>query len=170
MTHVGNLRGDVKLDTPGVNLAATSEYYWIEAYASVRDRDAACGLTANRDVKYIALASNDIPRAELDRISCGYPIGLPKFEEVFELTFTTTLRNLENLVSGGGGRRTQAAEFSIGRVHFAITPLPDRMRRFRFRINGLSLFENHDQDLLDRTAEFLEERLIAETSKSRSLH
>lgn len=170
MAHVRNLQGNVKLDTPGVNLAAASEYYWIEAYASVRDRDAACGLAANRDVKYIALTSNDIPRAELGRISCGYAIDHPQFEEVFELTFAATLRNLANLVSSNGGRRIQAAEFSIGRVHYAITPLPDRGSRFRFRIDGLSLFEKHEQDLLDRTAEFLEERLVAETSKSRILH
>jgi hypothetical protein len=170
IAHLGNIRGTVKLDIPGVNLAAASEYYWIEAYASTRDRDAACGLTANRDVKYIALASNDIPRTDLDRISCGYPIGHPRFEEVFELTFATTLRNLANVVSSVDGRMAQAAEFSIGRIHYAITPLPDRGRRFRFRIDGLSLFEKHEQDLLDRTAEYLERRLIAETSKNSTLH
>lgn len=168
VARLRTLKGKVTLETPGARLAAASEYYWIEAYSNIADRNAACHLAGNRDVKYVALEPDDIPSAELNRISCGYGIDHPRFEEIFELTFAIALRNLAQTILSGDNAKVRETQFSIARTHYTITPVSNR-GRVRFRIDGLSLFENHDEELLERTAELVEERLL-KTARESSIH
>ncbi|MBY9045566.1 hypothetical protein, partial [Pseudomonas fluorescens] len=53
--YLANLPAKFTLDTPGGSLAIALNYYTIEAYASKADRDAACGMTAHPDIKYVPI-------------------------------------------------------------------------------------------------------------------
>jgi hypothetical protein len=172
LEHISDLGEHVTLETPGAQLAAAAAYYCIEAYATKSDRDTACGLTGNSDVKYVSIQPREIPNREIDRIACGYPMNHPRFEEVFEPTFAITVRKLANEISRHHADTSYTpaeAALAIARVYYTIAAIPDG-GKFKFKIDGLSLFEKRHQSTLDRTAKFLEDRLILETSRLVILH
>lgn len=151
-----------RLGMPGADLAAASDYYWVEAYLNLSDRNAACRVTAHPSVKYIAVAPQDISTSDLSRISCGYDIDHPRFEEVFELTFASAVLSLHKW---GRHWKTAELQLSIARALYIISPVPNGA--LRYQIDGLSLFEDHDKDLLERTTELLEERLVGFPKKEK---
>jgi hypothetical protein len=57
---------EVTPDTPGARLWLALCYYRVEAYATKKDRDAACGPTAYEDVQYFS-ASGKILAAAISR-------------------------------------------------------------------------------------------------------
>jgi hypothetical protein len=127
LEHVQNLGINCTLDTPGASLAAASEYYWIEACANEADRNRACGLTANEDVRYFAIEAAEVPTNELNRIGCGYGLGHPRFEEVFKLTFAVALQQLAGVISSGDdGREAERAVHRTRLVHHCSDPGPRR--------------------------------------------
>lgn len=168
--HLPNLGNNSTLASPGAHLAAAFQYYWIEAYANRTDRNAACGLAAHHDVNYVAVKPTDIPKQERERIACGYPIGHPLFDNVFDLIFASAVRNLVETISSSGTPIMAQTELSIARAYYTITPILERSGLVKFQINGLSLFEKTNQRSLDRAAKFLEERLVGAASRPFTIH
>lgn len=172
LKHISDIGEDFSLEMPGVSLAAAAEYYCIEAYATKADRDRACGLAGSPDVKYVSIQAKEIPHREMSRIACGYALDHPRFEDVFVPIFGITLRTLANEISRHRADANYApaeTAIAVGRVHYTITALPDA-KKFKFKVDGLCLFEKRHQSILDRTAKFLEDRLVLETSQLLILH
>lgn len=168
LEHVQKLGSHSTLASPGAHLAAAFQYYWIEAYADEADRNAACGLAAHPDVKYIAVEASDIPTREREQIACGYPIGHRRFDKVFDPIFARAMCNLVEAISRSD--RSAEIELSIARTRYTITPIPGRRGRVKFRIDALSLFEGTYEESLERGAEFLEERLVHAVSRPFTVH
>ena len=85
---------DGKPDTPDISLALAHDYYRIEAFATRKDRDAACGPAAHPDVRYVAARRRDIARGQvaLDDIACGYTVDHPQFDKVVSVIFDAALK------------------------------------------------------------------------------
>ncbi len=172
LEHMRDLREHFTLKSPGAKLTTAAAYYWIEAYITRADRDAACGLAGGPDVKYFPIRPKEIPNREINRIACGYPINHPRFESVFEPTFAIAVHKLAHEIACHGADRSYtpaAVEFAIARVYYSIAALPEGSK-FRFKIDGLSLFEKRRQCTLDQTAKLLESRLILQTTRLVVLH
>lgn len=84
------------LDTPGIGLALALDYYRFEAFATRKDRDAACGPTAHEDVRYVPATADDLYCEEIitDHIACGHTVDHPRFDEVVSPLFDAALRRL----------------------------------------------------------------------------
>jgi len=167
LKRLRSLRENVNLETPGAHLAAALNYYWLEAYSNPSDRNAACHLAGYRGVKYEAIESDEILSSDLNRISCGYDIDHPRFEDVFELTLALALRCMTII---GEYTKVKKTVLSIARAHYDMRVIPTGGGRAQFQISGLSLFEDHDEDLLGRTADLLAERVIMKTAKEGTVH
>jgi len=166
------LRGvtELTLETPGARLGMALDYYRPEAYANRHERDHACGPTAHEDVQYFPLSRKTLISAGnmLDRISCGYTIDHPHFEKIFNPIFDETLRcvigdTFRAPARGTGEIATQV--LTIARVRYTISAIA-KGEWLSFDVRGLSLFEQVDRNLVERTIEFINGRLILHLSPS----
>lgn len=162
----GDARVDV--DTPGIGLALALDYYRVEAFATEKDRDAACGPTAHEDVRYVPAGRKDLGRGDiaLDEIACGYAVDHPRFDETVTPILDTALKLLI-------GDLMEAPKYQTGIVASIVIPIA-RVRYtisaervgdwMKFPVKGLAVFEKVDQDLIDRTADWLHNRLMLKAS------
>ncbi|MBQ8106900.1 MAG: hypothetical protein IJ127_29010 [Afipia sp.] len=156
------------VDTPGIGLALALDYYRVEAFATEKDRDAACGPTAHEDVRYVPAGRKDLGRGDiaLDEIACGYAVDHPRFDETVTPILDTALKLLI-------GDLMEAPKYQTGIVASIVIPIA-RVRYtisaervgdwMKFPVKGLAVFEKVDQDLIDRTADWLHNRLMLKAS------
>lgn len=166
------LRGATELTfaTPGARLALALDYYRIEAYASQKERDLACGPTGHDDVRYFPIRRNMLNSAGslVDSISCGYTIDHPNFEKIFDPIFDKTLRCLIGDVIRAPTSDTgeiAARGLTIARVRYNISAIA-KGEWLSFDVIGFSLFEPVERQLVERTIDFLNGRLILHLSPS----
>lgn len=163
---LAKLKGAVEwtLDTPGISFGLALDYYKVEAFATKEDRDAACGPAGHDDVSYAPITRNDLIRGEvtLDDIACGYSLGHPRFDEVITPIFDAALKRL----IGDAVEATQdqagiiaSTVISIGRARYTISA--ERSGDWiKFPVEGMAVFEEVDNDLLSRTVDDLQGRLM----------
>jgi hypothetical protein len=155
---------------PGARLALALGYYRIEAYATRNERDLACGPTAHGDVRYFPISQSALISAgnTVDSISCGHTIDCPHFEKIFNPIFDETLKCLMRDAARAPKCQTgklATTALTIARTCYTITAIA-KGQWLSFDIKGLSLFERVDRNLLTRTIEFLNGRLILHLSPS----
>jgi hypothetical protein len=156
------------IDTPGIGLALALDYYRVEAFATEKDRDAACGPTAHEDVRYVPVGRRDLGHDDtgLDNIACGYAVDQPRFDEIVTPIFDTALKQLIGDLMEAPKEQTgivASIVIPIARVRYTI--LAERVGDWiKFPVKGLAVFERVDQDLIDRTADWLHNRLILKAS------
>lgn len=94
----GKLKGatEVTLDTPGARLWLALCYYRVEAYATRKDRDTACGPTAYEDVQYFSASGKTLSGCNitLDEIACGHSVDDPHFDTIFTPIFDAAVKRL----------------------------------------------------------------------------
>jgi hypothetical protein len=156
------------LDTPGIEFALAFDYYRVEAFATKEDRDAACGPTEHEDVRYVPSTVQSLRRSEikLDEIACGYRVDHPRFEEVVSPLFDAALRRLiEDLTKAPRDRTGVVASvvLPIARARYTISA-ESTGDWIRFPVEAIAAFEKVDQDLMDQTVEWLNNRLILKGS------
>lgn len=171
--HLASLPAKFTLDTPGASLALALNYYTIEAYASKMDRDAACGMTAHPDIKYVPIDRNHVEEA--GEIGCGYAIDHPDIEKVLNPIFSRAVERLiGNMIAARRNAKGPIAmeALSIGRTRYTIEAIADR-DSIRFEVDGLAVFEKRSRTTIDATCAFLEERLhlhLSPTPPKRKAH
>jgi hypothetical protein len=146
------------LDTPGIGLAL--DYYCVEAFATEKDRDAACGPTAHDDVRYVPASRLSHGDIILDEVACGYAVDHPRFDEIVTPIFDAALKRLI-------GHLMEAPKDQTGIVASIVIPIA-RTRYtisaeregdwIKFPVKGLAVFEKVDQGLMDRTVDWLHNR------------
>ena len=154
-------------ETPGARLGMVLDYYRPELYATKHERDLACGPTAHKDVRYFPL-SRSSAASMLDRVSCGYTIDHPRFEKIFNPIFDETLRRLIGDTIRAPTRNTGEIAtqiLTIARVRYTISAVA-KGEWLSFDVKGFSLFEQVERDLVERTIEFINGRLILYLSPS----
>lgn len=156
------------LETPAILFGLALDYYRVEAFATKRDRDAACGPTAHQDVRYVPASVKNLRRGDitLDYVACGHSIDHPRFHDVFAPIFDAALKQLiGDVVQAPKGQRgtIATAVISIARVRYTISAA-NSDDWIKFPVNGIAAFEKVDQDLLDRTVTYLQDRLTLEIS------
>jgi hypothetical protein len=158
------------LDTPGISFALALDYYRVEAYATRKDRDAACGPTAHEDVQYRPASRKDIARGDitLDDIACGHAIDHSRFAEVLGPIFDAALKRLigdvvEAPKDQGGIIAT--AVIPVARARYKISAVRNG-DWIRFPVEGLAAFEKIDGELMDQTVTYLQDRLTLQMSPS----
>lgn len=163
---VAKLRGVTELtpETPGARLGMALHYYRPEAYATRHDRDHACGPTAHEDIRYFPARRKTLVGAGnlWDSVSCGYTIDHPRFEEIFSPLFDEALRSLigDVIRAPRHSKGEIAAQvLTIARVRYTIAAIV-KGEWLSFDVSGFSLFEQVERDLVERTIEFLNGRLI----------
>ena len=156
------------LDTTNLPFGLALDYYRVEAFVAKSDRDAACGLTAHQDVRYVPASRRSLMRGEitLDNIACGHTIDHPHFEDVFDPIFEAALRRLigEVLAASDDQAGTVAsAAITIARVRYTISAV-SAGDWIEFPVKGEAAFEEADQDLMQQTIAYLGERLMLHMS------
>ncbi|MGY4598106.1 hypothetical protein ACVWXL_005852 [Bradyrhizobium sp. GM22.5] len=158
------------LDTPGVGLALALDYYRFEAFATRKDRDAACGPTAHEDVRYVAATDDDLYREEImiDDIACGHSVDHPRFDEVVSPLFDAALKRLiRDVVDRPKDAKGKIAstEIFIARTRYSIAAeaVDDWIK---FPVAALAVFERGDQGVMDGTVDWLQNRLVLTASPS----
>lgn len=156
------------LDTPGLSFGLALDYYRVEAFVTKNDRDAACGPTAHQDVRYIPAHRKSLMRGDItmDHVACGYTIDHPRFEDVIDPIFEAALRRLigDVLAASDDQAGTVASvAITIARVRYTISAVSVG-DWIEFPVKGLAVFEEADQDLMQRTIAYLRERLILHMS------
>jgi len=157
--HLANLPAQFTIDTPGGSLAGAIQYYTIEAYGRETDRDAACGMTAHPDIKFVPIAA--VPAAEIDQIGCGYAINHPLFEKILDPIFSGSIERLiDNIRCAGRSADGPIAmeSMSIARTRYIIEAIADR-GHLKFGIEGVAVFERDDRRTINATCAFLKDRL-----------
>ena len=158
------------LDTPGIDLVLALDYYRAEAFATARDRDAACGLTAHRDVRYVPAEQRTLNRGDLslDEIACGYNVNHPRFDEIavpiVDCALKRLVRDLMNVAENHTGV-IASTTVSIARVNYTI--LAERNGDWiKFPIGARTHFEQTDSDIIDRTIDWLHHHVMLTASPS----
>lgn len=156
------------LDTPGLSFGLALDYYRVEAFVTKTDRDAACGPTAHKDVRYAPAFGRSLMRGDItmDHIACGYTIDHPLFEDVFDPIFEAALRRLIGDVlaaSDDQAGTVASAAITIARVRYTISAV-SAGDWIEFPVKGLAALKEADQDLMQRTIAYLGERLILHLS------
>ncbi len=155
--HLPDLPAQFTLDTPGGSLTVASQYYCIEAYAQKMDRDAACGMTAHPDVKYVPIAA--ALAEESEEIGCGYAIDHPFFEKVLDPILCRSVERLKTKIMNLSRNAEGPIEtVLIARTLYMVKTIADR-NHVRLEINGVAIFEKEDPTTIDATCAFLKERL-----------
>jgi len=155
-------------DTPDISLALAHDYYRVEAFATRKDRDAACGPAGHPDVRYVAARRRDIARGQvaLDDIACGYTVDHPQFDKVVSVIFDAALKRFF-------ARLLQAPKDQIGILASVVITIARTRYTLsadcvgdwtNFPIKGFAIFETVDQDLMNRTIDWLNNRLILSAS------
>lgn len=168
----GKLKGatEVTLDTPGARLWLALCYYRVEAYATRKDRDTACGPTAYEDVQYFSASGKTLSGCNitLDDIACGHSVDDPHFDTIFTPIFDAAVKRLiRDAVTAPKGHAGTIASttISIARVQYEI--LADQAGDWiKFSVEGRAVFEEVDDDLMERTAAYMEKRLMLQMSPS----
>ena len=162
---IAKLKGqpDWTLETPGIGLALALDYYRFEAFATEHERDARCGPTAHQDVRYSPATTKDLRRNEItiDRIACGHDIDHPEFENVVSPLFDAAMRRLvQELMENRGKTEEELAstDIIIARARYSIKAKSDG-EWIKFPISAMAVFEKGNQDVMDRTITWLENRL-----------
>jgi hypothetical protein len=166
--HLRNLPNECTLETPGAFLALAVDYYQIEAYANEADRNAACGPTAHPDVRYFPINEADIGERPADDIGCGYSIDHPKFEEIAEHAFARAIgRLIDRIVQTPHGKTGSIAtsDLFIARARYTLVAIAGPAY-ISFDVHALSAFENIENEVMKRTADYLNNRLMLELSPS----
>ncbi len=159
---------DWTLDTPGIGLAMAHDYYRVEAFATKKDRDAACGPTAHPDVRYVAASRREVTRGQfvIDEVACGYTVDHPSFDEVMSVIFEAALqRFFASLLAAPKDQIGILASvvISIARTRYTISA--DCVGEWtNFPIKGFAMFEPADQGRINRTIDWLHNRLILSSS------
>ena len=154
--------------TPETGIALAQDYYRVEAFASRGDRDAACGPAAHPDVRYVAANRRDIARRHvvIEDIACGYTVDHPRFDEVVSVIFDAALKRLfAGLLQSPKDEIgiLAAVVMTIARTRYTIAA--DCVGDWtNFPIKGFAVFETVDQELMNRTIEWLHNRLILSAS------
>lgn len=157
--HLATLPANFTLDMPGARLALAHNYYSFEAYATEVDRDAACGMTAYSDVKFVPV--DTVPDDEIGELSCGHAINHPDFQTVLDPIFDRKIRRLigKTIAAGRKAEGPIATEaLSIARTRYMIEAIAEG-DIISFEIEGMSLFEKSDRSSIRATCAFLGERL-----------
>lgn len=161
---------EVTPDTPGARLWLALCYYRVEAYATKKDRDAACGPTAYEDVQYFPASGKNLSRGDitLDDIACGYSVDDPHFDTILTPIFDAAVKRLiRDVITAPKGHAGMiaSATISIARVQYEI--LAEQSGDWiKFLVEGRAVFEEVDDDLMERTAAYLEKRLMLQMSPS----
>lgn len=159
---------DWTLDTPGISLALALDYYRVEAFASEKDRDAAYGQTAHKDVRYVPASRKTLGRdgITLDAIACGHGVGHPCFDEIVTPIFDAALKQLIGYLIEAPKDRTglvASIVIQIARTRYTISS--ERAGDWiKFPVKGLAMFEKNEQGLMDKTIDWLNNRLILKGS------
>lgn len=158
------------LDTPGIDLVLALDYYRVEAFATARDRDAACGPTAHRDVRYVPAKQKTLNRGglSLDEIACGYTVDHPRFDKIavpiVDSVLKRFVRDLMNVAENHTGL-VASATVSIARVDYTI--LAERTGDWiKFPIGARTLFEKPNSGTIDKTIEWLHHHVMLQGSPS----
>lgn len=150
-----------------LELAVASEYYKFEVFSTAEDRDARCGLTANPDVRYVRATMEDIAQNDLGLgdIGCGVALDHPDFELImgplFDDVMTKLLRNLSRTSIGSG--ILGSAELLIARTRYTMS-VKSSDGWITFPVEAMTVFEKADRGLIDRTLEWLHDRIVLTTS------
>lgn len=158
------------LDTPGASFALALDYYRFEAFATKKDRDAACGPTAHVDVRYVAATNNDLYREQIviDDVACGHALDHPNFEEVVSPLFDAAMKRLigDVVKRPNNAKGTIAsAELLIARTRYSIAA--EMIGEWiKFPVTALTLFEESTRDVTDRTIDWLNNRIMLTASPS----
>lgn len=161
---------DWTLQTPGIGLALALDYYRFEAFATKHERDSRCGPTAHQDVRYAPATSKDLRSNEItiDRIACGHDIDHPMFDAVVSPLFDAAFRRLIGEVVNGpkgiDGMITES-EIIIARTRYSIKAMSVG-GWIKFPISAMTVLEKGNQDVMDRTIVWLENRLELTASPS----
>lgn len=158
------------LNTPGVGLALALDYYRFEAFATAGDRDAACGPTAHEDVRYVSANEDDLryEGVTVDDIACGYTVDHLRFEEVvsplFDAAFKRLFRDVIDRPKNAKGK-IASTEIFIARTRYSIVAEASD-DWIKFPVTAMTVFERSNQDVMGRTVEWLENRLMLTASPS----
>jgi hypothetical protein len=157
-------------DTPGFRLWLALDYYRFEAFATEHERDACCGPTAHPDVRYAPATMTDLRLNDIsiDMVACGHDIDHPKFDSVVSPLFDAALKRLiREAVDNQGKTEGELAstEILIARTRYSIsaTAVDDFIK---FPVSAMTVFEKGNQDVMDRTLAWLENRLVLTASPS----
>ncbi|UPK19135.1 hypothetical protein [Bradyrhizobium sp. 131] len=166
----GQGQSDWTLDTPGIGLALALDYYRFEAFATKHERDARCGPTSHRDVRYHAATAKDLKlnRVSLEMIACGHDIDHPRFDEVVTPLFDAAFRRLiGDLVEAPKHSEGMLAssEIMIARVRYSLKAEAAR-GWIKFPVSAMAVFEQGDADIMERTVAWLEHRIELTASPS----
>jgi hypothetical protein len=151
------------LETPGIGLVLALDYYRVEAFASEHERDARCGPTGHRDVRYVPATMKDLRRNDItvDGIACGHDIDHPMFDAVVSPLFEASMRRLIGDVMDNPnktGDEIASTEIIIARARYSIKAKWVG-EWIKFPISAMVVFEKGDRDIMDRTICWLENRL-----------
>ena len=169
---LAKLRGrtDLTLHTPGIGLALAFDYYRFEAFATEHERDARCGPTAHRDVRYAPATTKDLKSNDvtIDQIACGHDIDHPMFDDVVSPLFDAAFRRLiEGVIESPKDAEGPIAESEIviARTRYSLkAELVDGW--IKFPVSAMAVFEKGDHDVMDRTVAWLENRIELTASPS----
>lgn len=155
---------------PVLGRAQVKASYRFEAFATKRERDAHCGPTAYQDVRYAPATSKDLRSNDItiDRIACGHDIDHPMFEAVVSPLFDAAFRRL----IGAAIEAPKAtdgviaeSEIIIARVRYSIKA-ESAGGWIKFPVSAIVAFETGDQELIDRTVDWLAYRIELTASPS----
>jgi len=151
------------------SLALASEYYRFEIFATAEDRDAHCGPSAHPDVRYVRATMDDIVQNDvtLDDIGCGVPLDHPHFELImaplFDAAISRLFRDMRRKPTKPG--KLGSAEMFIARTRYTIAA-ECTGEWISFPVEAMTVFEDGDRSVTDRTLEWLNDRLVLTTSPS----
>jgi hypothetical protein len=161
---------DWTLDTPGIRLRLALDYYRFEAYATKHERDARCGPTAHRDVRYAPATTTDLRSNDItiDMLACGHDIDHPMFDTVVSPLFDAAFgRLMQEVVDSPKNTDGMIAESDIiiARARYSIKA-QSAGGRIKFPVSAMAVFEKANPDVMDRTSAWLENRIELTASPS----
>ncbi|MBB4366762.1 hypothetical protein GGD65_007836 [Bradyrhizobium sp. CIR18] len=151
------------------SLALASHYYCFEVFATAEDRDACCGPTAHPNVKYVRATTEDIVQNDMtiDDVGCGVPHDHPHFELIMAPLFDAAIARLFRSMPRAPKRSGPlgSVELFIARTRYTVFA-EAKKDWVTFPIEAMTVFEEADQSVTDRTLEWLQGRLAISTSSS----
>jgi hypothetical protein len=159
---------DWTLETPGIRLRLALDYYRFEAFVTQRERDARCGPTAHPDVRYAPATTTDLKLNDIsiDVVACGHDIDHPKFDSVVSPLFDAALKRLIRQVMDNPdktGEELASTEIIIARSRYSIKAKAVG-EWIKFPVSAMTVFEKGNQDVMDRTIAWLENRFVLTAS------
>jgi hypothetical protein len=156
------------IDTPGIGLALAFDYYRVEAFATSKDRDKACGITANVDVMYAPITREKLVRDKvaLADIGCGYAVDDPYFEDVVTLIFDAAMsRLIEEFGQVPPEKNGKVASVAIPIARVRYTIFAERADNWiQFPIESMTAFEIADDAQAVATMDWLTNFMTLRTS------